>query len=90
MSSVPQQYQPSDRLIDDPTRLRELYCDKGLTVMEIADYHAELGRTKVNEALNEYSIIENCEETTDCYDYDPPPASTGDQLGWSTIHRDSQ
>jgi len=59
MSTTPTKYQPSARLIDDAERLRQLYRSDGLSVREIATYHAEVGQTAVYEALDEYGILDN-------------------------------
>ena len=54
--AVPDRYQPTQRLIDDPDRLRELYCTRDLTIREIADEYAEVSKTRVKQALDEYDI----------------------------------
>jgi len=56
MSAVPKKYQPTKRLIDNPQRLETLYCNRDLSVREIADRHATVGRTRVNQALQEHGI----------------------------------
>ncbi len=56
MATTPSKYQPSERLIDNQERLRKLYCDDGLTVREIAEQEATVGKTRVSEALKEYGI----------------------------------
>lgn len=53
---TPGKYQPDDRLIDDPDELRKLKKEEGLSVREIAEDHAEVGRTAVHDALVEYGI----------------------------------
>lgn len=51
-----EKYKPDSRLIDDPEDLRRLYQDEGLSIREIAEEHASVGRTRVCEALHEYGI----------------------------------
>lgn len=62
-TQMPSRYQPSDRLVDDRDRLRELYCSDGLTIREIAQEYAEVGRTKVSDAIREHGIDEEIEQT---------------------------
>lgn len=75
MSSTPARYQPSERLIDDPTRLTELYHDHDLTVREIADHpEASVSRTRIWEALHDHGLVES-DETAQCHTArgtDPP------------------
>jgi len=66
MSTVPQKYQPTQRLIDDPEQLRQLYCRDGLTVREIARQHTDYSRSAVYDALSEYGIIDNCDCSERC------------------------
>jgi len=58
MSTTPNKYQPSPRLIDDRQRLRELYCVRELTIVEIANTYASVGRTRVHQALQEHGLID--------------------------------
>lgn len=58
MSSVPQRYQPSQRLVDDPDELARLYRDEDKSMRAIAEEDAEVGLTRIHEALHEYGIIE--------------------------------
>lgn len=64
MSSTPERYQPSPRLVDQPDELDRLYNEEGLTVREIADEHADVGRTAVSDALQDYGITDTTTATT--------------------------
>jgi hypothetical protein len=44
-------------LIDDPTRLQQLYVTDGLSIREIASEYAEVSHTRLCEALHEHDII---------------------------------
>lgn len=50
-------YEPEPRLIDDPDKLKRLYDD--LSIREIAENHANVGRSMVWNALNDYGIAGN-------------------------------
>lgn len=56
--SVPSRYQPSERVVDDRDRLRELYCQRGLTIREIAAEYAEVGRSRVCDAIHDHGLDE--------------------------------
>jgi len=58
MATMPPKYQPSPRLIDDPTELHRLYNERGLTVRTIAEGHAEVSQTRVYQALREHGVVE--------------------------------
>lgn len=79
MSAVPQKYQPTTRLIDDPDRLEELYCRDGLTVREIANQHTDYSPSAVYQALDEYGIID--EESDERQMNNPSDGSGGGVTG---------
>lgn len=54
--STPSKYEAATRLVDDPDRLRELYHERGLSIRQIAQNYADVGRTRVSEALREHGI----------------------------------
>lgn len=56
--SVPSRYQPSERLVDNRDRLRELYCQRGFTIREIASEYAEVGRSRVCDAIHDHGLNE--------------------------------
>ena len=53
---IPPRYQPDDRVVDDRDRLRELYCNRGLTIREIANEYAEVGRSTVCDAIHDHGL----------------------------------
>jgi len=59
---IPQRYQPSERLVDDRDRLRELYCQRGLTIREIAAEYAEVGRSRVCDAIHDHGLDEEAKQ----------------------------
>jgi hypothetical protein len=77
MSTTPQRYRPSQRLIDNPQRLAELYHERDMTIREIAEQKASVSKTRVCSALHEYDI-------TDDTQYDG--AEHPDDEGTSTSH----
>jgi len=65
-ANTPNKYQPSERLIDNPQRLRALYCSRGLTIEQIVDEYAEVGKSRVGQKLKEYGLTEcNCNNSSD-------------------------
>lgn len=62
--SVPPRYQPSERVVDNRDRLRELYCQRGLTIREIASEYAEVGRSAVCDAIHDHGIAEEANTQT--------------------------
>jgi len=80
-------YQPSERLIDNRQRLARLYVEQGLTVREIADDHAEVTKTPVYNALQEYGILEETEDNNEDVDrgFDPPENSSETEVNWDAI-----
>jgi len=64
MTTVPPKYQPSPRLIDDPTELHRLYNERGLSVRAIAEGHAEVSQTRVYQALREHEVVETNDRDT--------------------------
>jgi len=97
MSATTNPYEPDKRLVDDPQELARLYYAQGLTVKEIANNHAELGRTSVYESLVGWGILipdhahSDCEDgsnSTDksCRGHDPPSdQSNTDEIVWSRL-----
>ena len=97
MSATTNPYEPDKRLVDDPQELARLYHGQGLTVKEIANNHAELGRTSVYESLVDWGILipdhshtdsEDGSNSTDnsCRGRDPPPdQSNTDRMKWSQL-----
>jgi hypothetical protein len=83
MSTTPERYQPTQRLIDDPERLRELYCEKELSVRAIAEKHSSFGTTRVYEALKEHGICHG--ESNSRRGTDPPQAPQRTQSAPSTV-----
>lgn len=59
LEQMNRKYVPDERLIENPTKLRSLYQNDDLTIREIAENHASVGRTSVYKALHEHDIIEN-------------------------------
>ena len=57
-------YEPNSRLVDNPEKLRKLYHEKDLTMQQIADEYASLGRTSVHNRLHEYGIVGDENEAT--------------------------
>jgi len=91
-------YEPDKRLVDDPQELARLYHGQGLTVKEIANNHAELGRTSVYESLVDWGILipdhahtdseSDCEDSNNnsCRGHDPPAdQSNTDRMKWSQL-----
>jgi hypothetical protein len=81
---TPERYQPTTRLVDDAERLRELYCERGLTIRQIADHpDCEMSKTRVAQALDEFSIERrNSPTNTECHGergVDPPT------VDWTTV-----
>ncbi|TKX83337.1 hypothetical protein EXE43_24785, partial [Halorubrum sp. SS5] len=62
--SVPSRYQPSERVVDDRDRLHELYCQRGLTIREIANQYAEVGRSMVCDAIHDHGLTDEEEKRT--------------------------
>jgi len=58
VSNTPDKYQPSQRLIDNPQRLRALYCTRGLSIVEIAEEYADVGKSRVGQKLKEYGLTD--------------------------------
>jgi hypothetical protein len=83
MSAVPNKYQPTQRLINDPKRLYELYVEEDMTIREIADKKATVSRTRVGDALKEYGITND--ETNNSRGRDPPPKDSGGGVTWSRL-----
>lgn len=84
--SIPQKYEPSTRLIENESRLRTLYVERDLTVREIAEEYAEVGRTMVDQALQQHGITDGedvdkrAEADSSNHNsggYDPPSVSEG-------------
>jgi len=85
-TDIPQRYQPSQRLIDNPQKLREYYVTKDMTIRAIAQEKAEVSKTRVRQALHQHDIIsetdsidQRCDNDRstqcDCHDergVDPP------------------
>jgi hypothetical protein len=63
MSTTPTRYQANERLIDQPDELRRLYCQEDYSIREIAANHASVGRTRVSDALQEYDITDDDEDS---------------------------
>jgi predicted secreted protein len=55
-------YEPTQRLIDNPTRLRELFITKDLGYRTIANKHAQCSKSTVRRAIQEYGIDEEYEQ----------------------------
>jgi len=86
MATTPSKYQPSERLIDNPDRLYELYCSRDLSIREIAEQYAEVGRTRVSESLNEYGITDDeCCEDDGERGIDPPSPRQTTRVSWSEV-----
>jgi len=62
--SVPPRYQPAERVVDNRDRLRELYCKRGLTIREIAADYAEVGRSRVCDAIHEHGLNDEADVQT--------------------------
>ena len=81
-------YEPTQRLIDNPTRLRELYITKDLGYREIADKHAEYSKSTVRRAIQEYGIDEEYKqaqrEKKSRRGLSPPQPQTK-ELEWSDL-----
>ena len=88
MSTQQNPYQPQPRLIDQPHRLETLYCERGLTVREIAENHASVTKTPVYEALREHSILNDTEDNNENHSngYDPPSDDDTSGIDWSNAH----
>jgi len=82
MSTTPNKYQPSPRLIDDRQRLRELYCVRELTIVEIANTYASVGRTRVHQALQEHGLIDS---STESNKHDRGHSPPSEQIDWSDV-----
>jgi len=76
MSTTPQRYRPSQRLIDNPQRLAHLYHEQDMTIRAIADQEASVSKTRVCSALHEYDIIDDGsrDSTSTVRGIDPPDA----------------
>lgn len=91
MATVPNKYQASTRLIDDPDQLERLYCEQELTVRKIADKYASVGRTMVSNALDEYNITgESCDcmrnqQVRESERGTDPPTSASQDVDWSLV-----
>jgi len=55
-------YEPTQRLIDNPSRLRELYITRDLGYRTIADEYAQCSKSTVRRAIQEYGIDEEYEQ----------------------------
>jgi len=62
---VPERYQPSDRVIDDSDRLKELYCHRDLSIREIASEYASVSRAAIGQALIKHGINDGNEDTAE-------------------------
>jgi len=81
-------YEPTQRLIDNRRRLAKLYIEQDLTIREIADNHADVTRSPVHEALQEYGLIEQKEEQHNNHShggYDPPSETTNESVDWTKV-----
>jgi hypothetical protein len=89
MSMTPARYQPTQRLIDDPERLEELYCEQGMTIREIENLpDVNVGRTSINTALDEYDIQrENAcgHDTNQSHRGTDPPSPSTTDVDWSAV-----
>jgi hypothetical protein len=56
-NTTPQKYRPAPRLVDQPEQLRHLYCERDLSVRDIATEHSEMSVERVYHALTEYGIV---------------------------------
>lgn len=81
MSTVPSKYQPSQRLIDNPTRLAELR-QQGLSIREIADEHASVSVARVHQALKEYGLTDSQNQSRRGRD---PPSTASATVSWEQL-----
>ncbi|TKX52309.1 hypothetical protein EXE44_05185 [Halorubrum sp. SS7] len=51
-------------MVDDRDRLHELYCQRGLTIREIANQYAEVGRSMVCDAIHDHGLTDEEEKRT--------------------------
>jgi len=96
MSTTPNKYQSNSRTVDNPQRLRELYCTRGLTIEQIANQHCTVGSSRVGQKLKEYGITDtSSSDSTRSGNRgsDPPESSiqqdrssdTSEPIDWSDI-----
>jgi len=81
-------YEPTQRLIDNPTRLRELFIQKDLGYRTIANKHAQCSKSTVRRAIQEYGIDEEYKQIQQRKDSRrglSPPQSQSKDLEWSDI-----
>jgi len=58
MSATPNKYQANSRTVDNPQRLRALYCTRGLTIEQIAEQYCTVSSSRVGQKLKEYGITD--------------------------------
>lgn len=89
-ANTPAKYQPSQRLIDNPQRLRALYCTRDLTIEQIADEYAEVGTSRVGQKLKEYGLTDtNSTDSTRSGNRGSDPPESEIQQGRSSAKADS-
>jgi transposase len=82
-TQVPPKYRPSQRVVDDPDRLRELRVEEGLSIREIAAHpDTEVGTTRLYEALREHGIGPSSENSRRGRD---PPTDTSQGVKWANV-----
>ena len=84
-SPVNNKYVPEPRLVDDPERLEELYCEQDLTIIEIADEHAEHEKTSVYNALVEFGLTNLDAEEASSDQSDHSDSSKNSSVNWSRM-----
>jgi hypothetical protein len=85
MATVPPKYQPSPRLIDDPTELHRLYNERDLTVRTIAEDHAEVSQTRVYQALHEHDVIEATDRDTPRHENNGERGTDPPTVNWERV-----
>jgi len=65
MSATPNKYEADSRTVDNPQRLRALYCTRGLTIEQIADQYCSVSSSRVGQKLKEYGITDSEDSSTD-------------------------
>lgn len=87
-NTTPGKYQPNPRVCDDPQKLRELYCDRGLTIETIAEEYADVGRSWVSQKLQEYGITNTGSSDNPNHGNrgtDPPTNKASSSIDWSDV-----
>jgi len=85
-TKTPSKYKPSNRLIDNPQRLRALYCTRGLTIEQIAEEYATVGKSRVGQKLKEYGLTEcNCDNSSDSTRSSNRGSDPPQQIDWSEV-----